>query len=170
MKGLLKQHLEYVGASDLANTSAVPLAAPITMYSQKNPSIALRIEHGKAQMLYGLQDPNFSPAQIAYDENGTPEYVRLNNSDRSGHNDYRPEGSIVGAVLDAAKGHPVGRGYAVAALAKAAHAMNEFGDERWGVGLTPSAQHMDTKNLPATHSAVAAIHRKWQDAFLPRFG
>jgi hypothetical protein len=170
MKGLLKEHLDYVGASDLAEMSLPRLAAPITFYSDKNPSIALRIENGKTQLLYGLQDPNFSPARIFYDASGNPEYVRLYNSDRSGHADYRPDSDIVSAVLDAAKGHPVGRGYAVAALARAAQAPGAEGDYDWGVDLAERVQFMDTNNLPATHSAVAAIHRKWQDAFLPRFG
>jgi hypothetical protein len=170
MQGLLREHLDYVGASDLADMRAPSLAMPITMYSDKNPSIALRFENGKAQILYGLRDPNFSPARIFYDKNGNPEYVRLYNSDRSGHADYRPDSEIVEAVLNAAKGQPVGRGYAVAALARAAHAPDENGGFDWGVGLIEREQNMDTEKLPATHSAVAAIHSKWQDAFLPRFG
>lgn len=170
MKGLLKDHLDYVGASDLAEMSAPLLTAPITLYSDRNPSVAVRVESGKAQLLYGLRDPNFSPARIFYDANGNPEYVRLYNSDRSGHADYRPDSEIINAVLDAAKGQPIGRGYAVAALARAAHVPSEDGEYDWGVDLIEREQNMDTNTLPATHSAVAAIHRKWQDAFLPRFG
>src|ERR1700742_1088441 len=110
IKGKLKAHLEQVGASDLAGRSIIPHTGSITLHSEKNRSVALRIEHGKTQMLYGLADPNFSPAQISYDDNGEPDAVIINNSSRSGHQVFKPENTIVNAILTAARSQPTGKG------------------------------------------------------------
>ncbi len=166
----MNDHLKRIGAEDLAGVASskhIQSIGRLQSQSTKNPSVGILIEDGKRHIMYGLGDPNFAPARLTYDDKGKLESVQINNSDRSGHVTYKAAAPVVEAILKAAASKPQGRGYAVAALAKAANATDKFGNSNWGVGLIASAQDKDTKNLSSTHLAIAALQAKWQQFVKP---
>lgn len=170
IQGTIADHLKRMGADDIsgvAQSRHMTQAGRTMVQSKTNPAVGVLIENGQRHVLYGLGDPNFSPARLSYDTTGKIDSVRINNSDRSGHVTYRAEAPVVDAIIKAASGKPSGRGYAVAALAKASGATNKFGDSRWGVGLIQSAEAMDTKLLSSSHHAIGCVQAKWQDFVKP---
>ena len=166
----ISEHLKRIGAEDLAGLAGskhLQSIGRLQSSSQKNPSVGILVENGKLNLMYGLGDPNFAPARLTYDDKGKLESVQINNSDRSGHVTYKAAPQVVEAILKAAASKPQGRGFAVATLAKAANATDKFGNCNWGVGLISSAQDKDTRNITATHNAIAALQNKWQQFVKP---